>query len=223
MTYPFKRSNTQTSTPIYLIMGSQNFNLPTGDAQAAALLKVLEEACQAGISLFQFRDKDHTQLTPAQQKTLAQEAQKICRTYKVPFIIDDDLELMMALDADGIHIGQDDQDAGTIRKAIGPDKIMGVSANEETHLRKAIADGADYVGCGPVFATASKANVRPAIGLDHFKRLQVVDPSFPVFAIGGIHRDNVDQVKALHPDAMCFISEIAHSSDVSRTVAQLAE
>ena len=219
--YAWKKSPSHKDFPVYFIMGSQQFDFPSKKAQIQAFLRVLEEACEAGIDLFQFRDKDHTQLLPEEQWELAQQAQTICHQYHVPFIVNDDVDMAVRLHADGIHIGQGDQDAAQVRQAIGPDMILGVSAHAVDQVQQAIKDGADYVGCGPVFTTTSKANVRPAIGPDLFQQLQEVHPGFPVFAIGGIHTDNIDQVHAMNPDAICVISEITQADNIAKVVQTL--
>lgn len=220
-TYPWKKPANSSTFPVYFIMGSQQFHEKNKAKQIDSFIRVLEEACQHGIDFFQFRDKDHTQLSTDEQYDLAKQAQAICQKYKVPFFINDNIDMAIALQADGIHIGQGDQNAAQVRQAIGPDVLLGVSAHETDQVKQAIEDGADYVGCGPVFTTASKANVRPAIGAKKFRALQAVNPDFPVFAIGGIHHDNIAQVHAMNPDAICVISEIAHADDVAAAIHNL--
>lgn len=217
----FKRTSPDQPFPIYLILGSQNFPNQTKHQQMRSLIKCLDQASQAGISYFQFRDKDHSQLTPPEREQLAREAQVICHHYQIPLIIDDDLDLMERIDADGIHIGQDDLSASFVRQRLDAKHILGLSAHTRDQVRAAIQTGANYVGSGPIFPTQTKINVRPAMGLEQWRALQTLEPSFPLFAIGGIHEDNVDQVKAMQADAICVISAISRSTDIARTVAKL--
>ncbi|MGY4104577.1 thiamine phosphate synthase [Ignavigranum ruoffiae] len=217
----FKRTRPDQTFPIYLILGSQNFPKQTKNQQMRSFINCLDQAGQAGISYFQFRDKDHSQLTPPEREQLAREAQVICQHYQIPLIIDDDLDLMERIDADGIHIGQDDLSASFVRQRLDTQHILGLSAHTRDQVHAAIEVGADYVGSGPIFPTQTKVNVRPAIGLEQWRDLQSLDPSFPIFAIGGIHEDNVDQVKARQADAICVISAISQSTDIARTVAKL--
>lgn len=217
-----KRSDSSSPFPIYLILGSQNFSYPEKSQQIVALLDCLEVACQHGVSYFQFRDKDHSRLNPEERRNLGREAQKICRHYGIPFLIDDDLSLMEALDADGIHLGQHDLNAEFVRQRLDSQHILGVSAHQPDQVRAAIQAGADYVGSGPIFPTQTKLNVRPSIGLQTWRQLQAVDPNFPIFAIGGIHENNVDQVKAFQADAICVISAISQSKNIGQTLAKLA-
>lgn len=132
------------------------------------------------------------------------------------------VEMAMQLQADGLHIGQTDLQAQKVRDLIGEDMLLGVSAHTVEQVQQAIDDGADYVGCGPIFTTQSKVNVRQAIGPELFSQLQAVNPDFPVFAIGGIHLDNVAQVQQMNPDAICVISEISASDNVKMAIQQLS-
>ena len=109
------------------------------------------------------------------------------------FIVNDRLDIALASNADGIHLGQDDLDVKTVRKLLGASKIIGVSANNSTDINKAIKDGCDYIGVGPVFPTSTKKNKEP-LGLEKIKAL-TKDISIPCFAIGGINKLNISSLK----------------------------
>lgn len=129
---------------VYFIMGSNN---TTGEP-----LTVIEQALKGGATLFQFREKGEDALKAGEQKAFARQVQALCKQFNVPFIINDDVELALELDADGVHIGQDDDKAADVRARIG-DKILGVSAHTLEEVLKAEKDGADYIGAGPVYPT----------------------------------------------------------------------
>lgn len=217
-----KKAPQQDAFPIYFILGTQQFPQLEKAAQIEKFMAVLTEACQHGIRYFQFRDKDGSILTDIERLELAQKAQAICQQYNVIFFINDDVEMAIQLQADGLHIGQTDPQAQKVRDLIGDNMLLGVSAHTVEQVQQAIDDGADYVGCGPIFTTQSKVNVRPAIGPELFSQLQAVNPDFPVFAIGGIHLDNVAQVQQMNPDAICVISEISASNDIEMAIQQLS-
>lgn len=220
---PLKKDKTQLNFPIYFIMGTQQFPDLEKTAQIDRFIEVLTKACQQGIRYFQFRDKDGSLLSGEERLELAKKAQAICQTHQVLFIINDDVQLAKQIKADGVHIGQTDQEAARVRQLIGDQMILGVSAHTPTQVQQAIEDGADYVGCGPIFTTQSKVKVRPAIGPDLFSRLQAVNPTFPVFAIGGIHANNIEIVHQMNPDAICVISEISHAENIEQTIKQLSQ
>lgn len=218
-----KKAPSQINFPIYFILGTQQFPHLEKAAQIEKFLTVLTEACQHGIEYFQFRDKDGSLLIEDERLDLAKKAQAICREYEVTFFINDDVEMAIQLQADGLHVGQTDQQAQKVRALIGDQMLLGVSAHTVEQVQQAIENGADYVGCGPIFTTQSKVNVRPAIGPELFSQLQAVNPDFPVFAIGGIHLDNVAQIHQMNPDAICVISEISASDDIERAIQQLGQ
>jgi thiamine-phosphate pyrophosphorylase len=139
---------------VYFIMGSTNCV-----KNPAA---VLNEAISGGITLFQFREKGEGAFTGSEKYALAQMLQTICREHQIPFIVNDDIELAVTIDADGVHIGQEDETVKTVRTKIGADKILGVSVHSTEEALTAIQDGADYFGIGPVFPTKTKADAKPS-------------------------------------------------------------
>lgn len=171
----------------------------------------VEEAIRGGATLIQLREKD---LPDGEFLQAARAVQQVTRRYRVPLIINDNLKVMLAADADGIHVGQGDQDAAEVRRAIGPDKILGVSAKTVAMAEKAKADGADYLGVGAVFPTGSKADAR-VIGTAPLRRIKDA-VGLPMVAIGGVNEHNIQQLEGTGVDGIAVISALFGAEDVTR-------
>lgn len=199
--------------PVYFIMGSQNC---TRDPRL-----VLEEAIQGGITLFQFREKGSGSLKGEAKRKLAEELQAICREHRVPFVVNDDIDLALELRADGVHIGQEDAKAADVRKQIGDDKILGVSAHSIEEAKQAIEDGADYLGIGPIYPTTTKEDAKPARGMDVIQTLRREVMTFPIVGIGGIKPINAAPVVLKGADGVSVITAISRAEDVVTVVKEL--
>ncbi|WP_342507261.1 thiamine phosphate synthase [Sporosarcina sp. FSL K6-2383] len=191
---------------LYFIMGSVN----TGTADP---LKVLEAALRGGVTCFQLREKGHGALIGDEKRAFAEACQTLCRHYHIPFIVNDDVELAIAIDADGVHVGQDDETAAIVRERIGKDKILGVSVHNESEMLVAIKAGADYVGMGPVYATSSKADAKPVIGTAFIRKMSSLYPTMPIVGIGGITAANCESVLKAGALGVSIISAIALAVD----------
>ena len=148
--------------------------------------RILKRALQGGVDIVQFRDKFSS------TKKMAQEARRLlplCRKYHVPFIINDRLEVALQVNADGLHIGQEDMPPALARKILGEGKIIGLSCHSIEQVKRAQKEKCDYMGFGPVFRTATKPNVRPIGVSDFIKALKVSRK--PIFAIGGITESRI--------------------------------
>ncbi|WP_041072106.1 thiamine phosphate synthase [Bacillus sp. OxB-1] len=200
---------------LYFIMGSNN----TG---AVEPLNVLEAALQGGVTCFQLREKGDGALIGEAKREFAQQCQQLCQRYSVPFIINDDVELAMAVDADGVHVGQDDMDAGRVRERLGSNKILGVSTHTLEEVQQALADGADYVGMGPVYATMSKADAKPVAGTGLIRKTASLHPDLPIVGIGGITLDNFEPVIQAGASGVSLISAIASADDPFATAQKFA-
>ncbi|MFS0576044.1 thiamine phosphate synthase [Sporosarcina sp. 179-K 3D1 HS] len=200
---------------LYFIMGSNN----TGDAKP---LDVLEAALRGGVTCFQLREKGEGALTGEEKREFALACQQLCKQYNVPFIVNDDVELAMAIDADGVHVGQDDEEAGRVREQLGPHKILGVSTHTLDEVEKAIAAGADYVGMGPVYATISKADAKPVAGTELIRKTTLIHPDLPIVGIGGITLDNFAPVIQAGASGVSLISAIASSHNPYETARNFA-
>ena len=127
------------------------------------------------------------------------------------FIINDRVDIALATNADGIHLGQDDLDLRTARKLLGYSKIIGISANNEIDISKALKEGCDYIGIGPVFKTATKKEKKP-LGIEKIKTL-TKDLNIPWFAIGGIKSNNISYLKRNGFKKVALVSELMNSED----------
>ena len=194
---------------VYFIMGSVNCRLSPAETLSAA--------AEGGMTLFPFREKGPGALTGTALFSLGQQLRDICRAYHIPFIVNDDLELAVALDADGVHAGQDDLPAGLIRQRLGEHKIVGVSAHNLTEARQAIADGADYLGIGPIYPTSSKDDAQAVQGTAVIEELRRSGLNIPLVGIGGITLDNALPVMKAGADGISVISAIAGAEDISGT------
>ncbi len=199
---------------LYYICGSQDTNYDIEE-----FLGILEKACQAGITMFQFREKGEGSLDGLAKENLAKAAFAITRRYGVPFIVNDDVDLAIRIGADGIHVGQEDESVQDVRER-APHMIIGLSIHNEEELESSDLTGIDYIGVGPVFPTVSKSDAKEPIGVEGVLNLHYLSP-VPVVAIGGIHRDNVQELLALPIPGISVISEIAKAEDVEEAVHEL--
>ena len=135
----------------------------------------------------------------------------LCKRYNSLFIINDRIDIALASNADGIHLGQDDLDLKTARKLLGFSKIIGISANNEIDISNALKDGCDYIGIGPVFETATKKTKKP-IGIEKIKTL-TKDLNIPWFAIGGIKSNNISNLKNNGFKKVALVSQLMNSED----------
>lgn len=191
---------------LYFIMGSVN----TGTSDP---LDVLEAALLGGVTCFQLREKGPGALVGDEKRAFAEACQTLCRHHNVPFIVNDDIELAIAIDADGVHVGQDDETAAIVRERIGKDKILGVSVHNESEMLTAIEVGADYVGMGPVYATSSKADAKPVSGTAFIQEMSDLYPTMPIVGIGGITAANCEPVLKAGASGVSIISAIAAAND----------
>lgn len=200
---------------LYFIMGSNNVG-------ARDPLTVLEQALQAGVTCFQLREKGANAKTGETLILFARACQDLCRKYAVPFIINDDINLAEKLHADGVHIGQDDANAKYVRARL-PHKILGVSAHTITEAKQAVADGADYIGVGPIYATTSKYDAEAPCGTAMLSAIKQHLPQLPIVAIGGITASNTPAILATQVDGVSVISAIASADNIQETVQQFLQ
>lgn len=180
--------------------------------------EAVEEAIRGGATFVQLREKnmDHDEFVE-----LALQVKTVTDRYNVPFVINDNIDVALETDADGVHIGQGDGTIQAARERLGHGKIIGVSANTVTTAVKAQLDGADYIGAGSVFSTSTKLDAEN-ITVEILKEI-VGSVSIPVVAIGGINKDNVLKLKVSGIDGICAISAIFGKSDISSAAKELLE
>ena len=183
-----------------------------------SLYQGVEESLQGGATFIQLREKQLDRPAFLQE---AKEIKTLCRRYGVPFVIDDDVDLALEVDADGVHVGQSDMEAGNVREKLGPDKIVGVSARTVEQALLAQQRGADYLGVGAVFPTGSKDDAKL---LDHQVLRDICDAvSIPVIAIGGITQENVQELAGTGICGVAVISAIYGQSDVRQAAREMKE
>lgn len=180
------------------------------------LAQQVEASLKGGATCIQLREKKMD--TPSFIRE-AQEIKQLCRDFGVPFIINDNVEVANAVDADGIHVGQHDMEAGMVRQRLGEGKILGVSAQTVEQALRAQACGADYLGVGAVFHTGTKLDADD-VSFDTLRAIcNAVD--IPVVAIGGICRDNVSQLSGTGVDGIAVVSAIFAQADIEAAAHEL--
>lgn len=199
---------------VYFIMGSNNC---TKDP-----LVVLKEALDGGVTLFQFREKEEGALTGEKRLQFAKDVQALCREYGVPFIVNDDVELAIKLDADGVHVGQDDEKITSVREKMG-NKIIGVSTHTIEEARFAIENGADYLGVGPIFSTKTKKDTKAVQGTKGLAYFREQGITIPIVGIGGITIENTASVIEAGADGISVISAISLAESAYESTKRLAE
>lgn len=176
----------------------------------------VKKALQGGATFLQLREKS---LDDDIFLAEAKEIQKLCKKYQVPFVINDNVDIALAIDADGVHVGQSDMEALDVRKRLGPDKIIGVSAQNVQQALLAQKHGADYLGVGAVFPTGSKDDAED-VSFETLKAIcQAVD--IPVIAIGGITKENVSELKGSGICGIAVISAIFAQKDIKAATKEL--
>lgn len=173
------------------------------------LLEQTREALEGGATMIQIREKD---LDEMNFKKEAEELKLLCREFNVPFIVNDNVQLALQIDADGVHVGQSDMRALDVRKLLGKDKIIGVSAATVEEAVLAQEQGADYLGVGAVFPTSSKDDAS-SVSHEELKKI-CGSVKIPVVAIGGITKDNVHELKGTGICGISVISAIYGQKDI---------
>ena len=180
------------------------------------LYSQVEEALKGGATFIQLREKE---LDEEHFLEEAKEIKELCRRYQVPFVINDNVEIALAVDADGVHVGQSDMEAGDVRAKLGPDKIIGVSAQTVEQAVLAEQNGADYLGVGAVFPTGSKAD---ALEVSHDTLKAICKAvKIPVIAIGGISKENILELSGSGVCGIAVISAIFAKDDIEEAAREL--
>ena len=202
---------------VYFVCGTQDTEL-----NKKRLLEIVEDACRGGITCFQFREKGDGTLEGQQKLELAQQLQHICAKYHVLYIINDDVELAVAVNADGVHVGQDDMCLEDVRNIVGH-KVVGISIHSIEELHKTDVLYADCVGVGPMYTTSSKPDAQEPCGPERTAELQAEGLNLPCVGIGGITLDNTMAVLRAGACGVAVISAIAHAEKPYEAVRQFKE
>ena len=191
--------------------------LLTDDAclKGRPLLACVEQALQGGVTLVQYRSK-FKDGGPMYEEALTLKA--LCDSYNVPLIINDRVDVALAVGAAGVHVGQDDLPCSVVRNLVGADFIIGVSAHNPAEALRAIADGADYLGCGAVFGTATKPGVAK-LGLANLQAIRSV-ATIPMVGIGGVNASNYAEVLATGANGAAIRSGILAAEDIKTEVGK---
>ena len=180
------------------------------------LYSVVKESLDGGVTFLQLREKELDEVHFLEE---AKELQQLCREYQVPFIVNDNVDIAISMNADGVHVGQSDMEAGDVRAKLGPDKIIGVSAPTVEQAVLAEKHGADYLGVGAVFPTGSKDDADDV----SYETLKAICEavSIPVIAIGGITQENVKELAGSGICGIAVISAIYAQQDIRKASEDL--
>ena len=180
------------------------------------LYQQVEAALKGGATCVQLREKELDEAAFLQE---AKELCALCRRYGVPFIVNDNVDVAQACGADGVHVGQEDMKAGEVRRRVGEDMILGVSVHTVEEARRAVRDGADYLGLGAVFPTSTKTDA------DQMSNETLRDicgaVEIPVLAIGGLNRDNILRLSGSGVDGVALVSAIFGAEDIEAACREL--
>jgi len=182
-------------------------------------LEVVREMIEAGVKIIQYREKKKKMFGKYKEclkiREMTQEA-------GVTFIINDDIDLALVVEADGVHIGQDDLPIEEVRKLVGEEMIIGLSTHSPKEAQDALQRGADYIGVGPIFKTETKEDVCAPVGLEYLEYV-VENIDLPFVAIGGIKEHNVELVVERGANCICMITEIVESKDIQDKIRNIKE
>ncbi|APP08605.1 MULTISPECIES: thiamine phosphate synthase [Vibrio] len=191
-------------------MNAYRLYLVTDDQQDLATLKrVVRKAVEGGVTMVQVREK-HGDVRAFIER--AQAVKDILKDTDVPLIINDRVDVALAVDADGVHLGQSDMPAIIARELIGPNKILGLSIENEEQLAEADSLPIDYIGLSAIFATPTKTNTKKHWDIDGLK-MALETTSLPIVAIGGINESNIPQLSATGVHGLALVSAICHADD----------
>ena len=188
-----------------------------GCLQGRALIDCVREALEGGVTLVQYRAKT---ASSAEMYAEALQMKALCDSFNVPLIINDRLDIAMAVGAAGVHLGQDDLPCAAARRILGEDYLIGVSAHNPAEAKAALQSGADYLGCGAVFGTATKADVKK-LGTEGLEAICKAK-GLPVVGIGGVTADNYREVRAAGAEGAAIVSGILAQPDIRATVRAIA-
>ena len=198
-------------TTMYFITDSTGFS-------EEEFLRRVEEACKGGVSLIQLREKERT---TREYISLAEKVHKITMSYDIPLIIDDRVDVALAVNAEGVHVGQSDMPVNIARKLIGNDKIVGATAKTVPQAVEAYEQGADYLGVGAIYPTTTKVKT-VLTSVDTLKDIVRAVP-IKVNAIGGLNKDNIHVLKDSGIDGICAVSAIMKADDPRLAASELKE
>lgn len=197
---------------LYCILGEE-FSLGRSNVCIA------EQMVKAGVGIIQYREKEKKKLHKLEE---CAKIRAITKEAGALFIVNDDIDIALLTQADGVHVGQDDLPAKDVRKLIGNEMILGVSTHSPVQALAAVSDGADYIGTGPIFKTFTKKDVCAPVGFDYLEYV-VKNIDIPHVAIGGIKESNLDSVLAAGARCVCMVTEILGSDDIVSAIRRISD
>ena len=198
-------------TTMYFITDSTNYT-------EEEFLRRVEEACKGGVTLIQLREKERT---TREYLSLAEKVHEITMRYDIPLIIDDRVDVALAVNAEGVHVGQSDMPVTIARKLMGTDKLVGATAKTVPQAVEAYEQGADYLGVGAIYPTTTKVKT-VLTSVDTLKEIVKAVP-IKVNAIGGLNKDNIHVLKGSGIDGICAVSAIMKAADPCIAAKELRE
>jgi len=182
---------------------------------------VVAAALGAGVRLVQYRAKDGEPIDDSQRLQQCRQLRQLCASHGALFIVNDRIDLALAVEADGVHLGQGDLPPAVARQLLGPERLIGRSTQSIDQLRQAVADGCDYVGVGPVNATPTKPGREP-VGLDYVRQAAAESP-IPFFAIGGLECTNIEAVRQAGAQRVAVVRAITAAADPAAATTALLQ
>lgn len=182
-------------------------------------VEVVEAMIKGGVGIIQYREKRH-QKDYCEILDECRAIREITRKEGVTFIVNDYVDIAMLVDADGVHVGQEDLPVGEARRLLGPDKIIGLSTHSPEQARQAERDGANYIGVGPIFTTQTKEDVCAPVGLGYLEHV-VANSPLPFVAIGGIKMHNISEVVKRGAKTICLVTEIVGAVNITEMARSL--
>lgn len=180
-------------------------------------ISVVRELLEEGIKIIQYREKERKMGVMLEE---CRAIRRLTREYEATFIVNDHVDIALLVDADGVHVGQDDLPVAEVRRLLGPDKIIGLSTHSPEQARMAISAGADYIGVGPIYATKTKKDVCEPVGLEYLK--YVVDNlEIPFVAIGGIKASNINDVVKAGARCCVVVSAFVGAENIRGAVREM--
>lgn len=206
---------------VYFIAGTQD--MPVAQRNPQHLLSVLKHALNAGITCFQLREKGtHALQNPQAITKLAHDCKTLCQQYKVPFFINDDMDLALNIVANGVHVGQSDTPITEVITRCAGRLLIGLSINTFEQARTANHIKAiDYFGVGPIFSTTSKTDAQASVGTELIQRIRQAGINKPIVGIGGIKTHNAHTIRQAGADGVAVISAITQAQNCAQTVQKL--
>ncbi|PIE79488.1 MAG: thiamine phosphate synthase [Chloroflexi bacterium] len=182
-------------------------------------IQVVEEMIKGGVSTIQYREKKEHKSAGAMLAE-CQQIRALTKKNKVTFIVNDHVDLAMLVDADGVHVGQEDLPVEAVRRLVGPEKIIGLSTHSSQQIEKAVTAGADYIGIGPIFSTGTKKSGDTPLGIEFLTHVAQTCP-LPFVPIGGIKRQHLRELVAHGAKTICLVTEIVSATNIAATVSKL--